>query len=391
MKTRVLYLLNDFTDASINRRALNLVNELDVDRYNFHINCVKQIHGPLESHFMRAGANVIFFDHPLKTIGIASKIVEYVRENDINIIHAHNLRADVIGGMTSLVSGQVILISTKCNMSYMPGQRDWLLKNVFYWPVIFLPDHVITVSEDLRQQFISRLRINPNKVSTIYTGIDLEKYFQPDSRNEIRNQFGHSPEEIILTYVGRLIEGKDLDGLLTSASIVLSQYKEVNFLFVGDGPHMSSLKTHAKKLGIQSKVTFTGFRKDIPKILAASDIFVFPSIREGLPQSLIEAMAAGKPVVTTNAGGILEIVEPNVSGLVVPPHDPDLFAKAICTLIEQKDLREELAKNGKTFVNQRFKLETMVNEYDRLYRSCLDNSLFKNTKILKSKSSENIQ
>lgn len=391
MKASLLYLLNDFSNASNNRRALNLIRKLDADRYEFHVNSVKQHHGPMESKFQNAGAKVVFFDYPERRTKIVSQLVQYVREHNIHILHTHNLRADLIGAIVAIISRQVILLSTKCNMSYVPGQRNWLFKNILYWPVMYIPDQLITVSDSLRHQIISRLRIHPDRVSTIYTGIPLETYFQPDTRIETRKQFGFSSHDVIITYVGRLVESKDLVSLIHAASLILAQQREIHLLIVGDGPLLPNLKAYTKELGIQPNIIYTEFRSDIPEILAATDIFVLPSIREGLPQSLIEALAARKAVITTHVGGIVEIIEPNVSGLIVQSRDPAALAEALCSLIDNPDLREELGENGRSIVNQKFNLETMVNDYDKLYRKFLNKSSIQNLNSPTSESRESIQ
>lgn len=256
-------------------------------------------------------------------------------------------------------------------MSYIPGQKGWLLRNLFYWPAMYLPDQVITVTDALQHQVISRLRLNPGRVDTIHTGIAIEDYYKPKARFACRESLGLAPGDFVVSYTGRLVGGKGLDYLLHAASKVLAQQERSYFLIVGDGPLKVPLQRLAQELGIASHVILTGFRRDIPEILAATDVFVLPSLSEGLPQSLMEGMAAGKAVVATPVGGVLELIEPGVTGLIVPPHSPAALAEAVCGLLNDRRQREEVGQRARSYVSRNFSIHRMVAAYDALYQSHL--------------------
>lgn len=366
----LLYLVNGFSDASSNRLILNLVKGLDKDKYDVHVGCVKRVDGPMAARFQRAGAKVINFGRVgYLNLNVIPQLIRYIHAYDIQIVHTHVLRSDLLGGLATRLAHRPLLFSTKHNLSYVRGQRGWLLRNFFYWPTMYLPDQVITVTDALRRQVILRLRLDPDRVITIHNGIAVEDYYKPNARLACRQSLGLGPEDLVVSYAGRLVEGKGLDCLLYAARQVLAQ-QEVRsyFLIVGDGPLKTPLQRLAQELGIASHVIFTGFRHDVPEILAATDVFVLPSLSEGLPLSLLEAMAGRKAVIATPVGGVMELIEPNVTGLIVPPSSPRALAEAVCQLLDNGRQREEMGRHAQAYVSRNFSTHRMVSAYDALYQ-----------------------
>ena len=371
-RATLLHLVNGFSDASSNRLILDLVKGLDRDKYDVHVGCVKRADGPMAARFQRAGAKVVNFGMAgYLDLEVIPQLTHYIHAHDIQIVHTHVLRADVLGGLAAWLVHHPLLFSTKHNMSYVRGQKGWLLRNLFYWPVMYMPDQVITVTDALRRQVISRLRLDSGRVITIHNGIAVEDYYRPNARVTCRESLGLGPRDFVVGYTGRLVEGKGLDCLLHAACQILAQQPKSYFLIVGDGPLKASLQHLAQELGIASHVILTGFRHDIPEILAATDVFVLPSLSEGLPLSLLEAMSAGKAVVATPVGGVMELIQPNVTGLIVPPHSPKALAEAVCQLLDHRRQCEEIGRHARAYVSRSFSIHHMVSAYDTLYQTHL--------------------
>jgi glycosyltransferase involved in cell wall biosynthesis len=323
-RAALLHLVNGLVDSSVTRLILDLVKRLGKERYEFHIGSLSYVDDGMEAEFQRAGAKVVNFGMTGRLdLRVIPQLVSYIDTNNIRLVHTHVLRPDFVGGVAARLSRDPLLFSTKHNIGYIRGQSGWILRNLIYWPLMYLPDQVVTVTEDL-----------------------------------------------VVTYAGRLVSGKGLDCILAAARQLLARQPDCYFLIVGDGPLREVLQRRAQELGVASHVIFTGFRVDIPEILAATDVFVLPSLSEGMPKSLLEAMGAAKPVVATPVGGVLELVEHDVTGLTVPPRDPTALADAIWSILGNPSRREELGRQARAYARRNFSIERMVSAYDSLYQEC---------------------
>ncbi len=368
--TPILYLVNEFADASVNNLLLSLIHKLDSTRFEFHVLGLKASGGPLESAFEESGAHVVRLGMRDRLgIGLVKPLSRYIHDHHIQIVHTHVLRPDVLGGIAARLAHCPIIISTKHNPSYTRQQPNWLLRNAVYWPTMYLPTHIVTVTELIRQQAINHLHIHPNRVSTIHNGIEIERFYRPDARKPLRDSLGFAPDELVMTFTGRLVGGKGLRTLLPAAQQVMSQYHHVRLMIAGDGPLEAELKRMAQDLGIAGRTVFTGFRTDIPQLLAASDLFVLPSGIEGLPLALLEAMAARKPSVAAISGGTPEVITDGETGLLVPAGDVQSLVMSLTTLIQDSAFRQRLAERGQQHVRAHFSVDHMITEHDLLYQS----------------------
>ena len=244
-------------------------------------------------------------------------------------------------------------------------------ESFLYWLCMYLPDQVITFTDALRSKLIRYLGINPYRVIFIPNGIPVDDYYKPMNSLDCRKRFGISSSDFVFTYTGRLVEGKYLDYFLQAASEVLKQKRKVKLLIVGDGSLNSFLQSLSNDLGIASHVIFAGFCDDIPNILATTDIFVLPSLTEGLPLSVMEAMAACKAVIATPVGGVTELIQDKINWLLVPSGNPLILTKAILDLINNRQRCEELAYSARDHAVKNFDIQSNVKAYDQLYRTNL--------------------
>lgn len=328
----------------------------------------------MANRFERTGAKLVNFRLDGKIgLEVIPRLKGYLASQKIQLVHTHVLRPDLVGGVATRLARGPILVSTKHNMGYVRGQRGWLIRNLFYWPAMYLPDKVVTVTNVLRKQLITRMRLMSDRVITIHPGIDVAEYYRPEAREGFRRAMNLSSSDHLVTFAGRLVGGKGLDVLLESARKVLALRPACHFLVVGHGPLRELYETSARELGIANRVIFTGFSSDIPEILAGTDVFVLPSLSEGMPKSLLEAMAAGKAVVASSVGGVVELIQSPDLGLVVAPRDPVELAGAICRLLDDRSRRQKMGYRAQDYVKRNFSIDHMVSSYDSLYRDSLYN------------------
>jgi glycosyltransferase involved in cell wall biosynthesis len=240
-------------------------------------------------------------------------------------------------------------------------------------------DRVIAVSDSVKQEILNH-NISAGKVLTICNGIDTNRFNNPKKIENVRREFGIDKSYKIIGTVGRLSEEKGHIHLLNAATKVFQEYPKVVFLVVGDGPLRNDLEEkasalrqtqHVEKNGPESPFIFAGVRSDMPAIYSLMDIFVLPSLTEGLPMVLLEAMASQKPIVATNVGAIPKVIEHGHSGLLVQPGDTKGLAKAITDLLANPQKAYGLAKNARRKVKQQFSSERMAERYVEVYRDVL--------------------
>ncbi len=294
------------------------------------------------------------------------KIRNFIKNNKIDIIHSHGYKSNLYNLLASI--GLRVKRITTCHnwLGSTAKMRfyaylDKLLLNKF--------DKVIVVSNDLNAEVLKR-GISPKKVQLIYNGIDLKR-FQPDNLNNIsfKELLGFQDGSPLIGTVGRLTEEKGHNYLISAFANMISELPDAKLLIVGDGPLRNSMESQVKNLGLQNKVILMGTRRDIPEILNIIDIFVLPSLTEGVPMALLEAMAAKKPIIATRVGAISNIIKNGYSGLLVEPKDSNALYCSMNCLINDKAKAFSMANEAFECVKSKFSSLRMAQEYINVYES----------------------
>jgi glycosyltransferase involved in cell wall biosynthesis len=229
-----------------------------------------------------------------------------------------------------------------------------------------LMDRLIVVSKAIEQKIREEGRAGA-PVSLIYNGVDLQRYNHQQPCCTLHEDYAIPEASPIVGVVARLEAEKGHRTLIEAWPIVLASHPEAWLLIVGEGSERDSLEAQAASLGICDRVVFTGRREDVPAVTAALDVSVLPSYREAQGLSVLEAMALSRPVVASEVGGIPEMIENGVSGLLVPPNDPVALAGAIVRLLSDHPYADMIAKRGHDLVHDRFCIELMVDAIETLY------------------------
>ena len=227
-------------------------------------------------------------------------------------------------------------------------------------------DRLIVVSRAIDRKVAEEGRQGAERV-LIYNGVDLERYDHQEPCCTLREEYAMEPGSAIVGVVGRLELEKGLPTLLEAWPRVRREVPGAYLLIVGEGSRQEALRQIARDQGIEQHVIFTGRRDDIPAVTAAFDVAVLPSYREAQGLTILEAMALSRPVVASNVGGIPEMIEDGVTGLLVAPHDPDALAAAIVRLLTDHPLADMLGRAGHDLVHDRFCVQLMVNAVQELY------------------------
>ncbi len=228
-------------------------------------------------------------------------------------------------------------------------------------------DRYIAVSRDIARLLTERLAWPRHKIDVIHNGVPVDRFQRPPDP-ELRDRLTGGADRPIILTAARLAPQKGLDVLLRAAVHVPGG----QFVFAGEGPERPRLEAQAEKLGLDDRVLFLGRRSDVPELLAASDVFVLPSLFEGSSLAVLEAMAAGKPVVSSAIGGTDELVVDGESGLLVPPGDVGALALALNTLLSEAELRARLGARARDRVQTCFSASTAAARTTRVYEDLLD-------------------
>jgi glycosyltransferase involved in cell wall biosynthesis len=259
-----------------------------------------------------------------------------LREGDFDILHTHMSKAALLGAIVGATDRSIKVVNTAHNLGYIALQERW--KKAIFWVydriiATFGFDATITVSQIVADTARNAYLIPKNKLHAIQNGIRTTKFEKTKQGQNLRDEFlGESKGPLILT-VARLVWFKGLDTLIDAFPMVLKKHQAAKLIIVGDGELRADLEAQANRLGISDCVLFTGERDDVPDLLSAADLFVLPSVSEGLPISILEAMASKLPIVATNVGGIPELVIDGETGRLVNSGDVEGLSQALLSVL----------------------------------------------------------
>ncbi len=232
-------------------------------------------------------------------------------------------------------------------------------------------DHVVAVGEHVRQALVNYEGFPQKRVRVVYNGVDLEQFDAPTaSKDELRKQLG-LPSGFLLVQVARLHPYKDHATAIRTVQRLATEHPDIHLVIVGDGEERTALKEQIAALKLYDRVHLVGLQEHVAPFLHAADAFLLTSISEGIPLTLIEAMAGGIPCVSTNVGGVAEVVEDGQSGLLAAAGDDAALASQISKLVSDRPLYDQLVQAGRDRARQRFSSQTMHEAYHQLYASML--------------------
>lgn len=311
---------------------------------------------------------------PVNDLVALFKLVRLFRQQRPAIVHTHTAKAGTLGRIAARMVGVPIVIHTFhghiFNGYFSPAVTRLFL--TIERRLARMSTKIVTVSEGQREELLGQGIGAPEQVIAIPLGLELDGLLASEQRRgELRQQLGVPSETPLIGIVARLVPIKDIDTFLEAASDVRRSWPDVRFLIVGDGELRLSLTQQARALGLERCAHFLGWERDLAPIYADLDLVALSSLNEGTPVSLIEAMAAGLPVVATRVGGVPDLVEHGKTGLLVPPKDPKALSMAMRTLLDDATRRREMGRLGREAVYPKHSDGALLNRIDQLYASLL--------------------
>jgi glycosyltransferase involved in cell wall biosynthesis len=291
-------------------------------------------------------------------------LLKVIDRKQIDILHLHGYGATTFGRLAAGMRKIPAILHEHANLTDTP----WFQKiaDACLEP---LTDIAIAVSKSTADFVIKARQLPPDKVKIVYLGVPLEEFSRARSEDEVRaarQELGVAPDEVLVGTVTRLHESKGNSYLVEAAQAVLRERPRAKFLLVGEGPLREPLEAQARALGLGDRFVFAGFARDVARVVSAFDMSVFPSLWEGTPLTVFEALAMGRAIVATDADGLVDVLTHDVDALIVPKRDPAALASAIVRLIDEPATRARLGA-GARVTGQQYDIAAFVRKMERLY------------------------
>ncbi|MBI3825272.1 MAG: glycosyltransferase [Candidatus Rokubacteria bacterium] len=297
-------------------------------------------------------------------------LFRYFRRFQPHLVHTHTAKAGTVGRIAAWMARVPVIVHTYHGHVFH-GYFSPAATRVFLGierALARVTDRLLTVSQSVHDE-LRRYRIGrPGQAAVLPLGLDLARFLEAERRRgELRAELGLAPATPLVGIVARLVPIKRHEDFLESARLVSARVPGCVFLVVGDGERRNELEAIARARGLGERVRFLGWRRDLDRIYADLDVVALMSANEGSPVSLIEAMAAARAVVATRVGGVPDLVEDGMTGLLVPPANPVIAADAIVALLAEPERRAAMGAAGRKRASPAFSVERLVSDVDRLY------------------------
>ncbi|MFT6733285.1 MAG: glycosyltransferase involved in cell wall biosynthesis [Polaribacter sp.] len=375
-KIRVLHVVLSLGTGGLENGIINIINGSNKDEFHTDVICIRE-QGELHSRIQNSSTKV-FFDTSLANGLIDS--VKHIRQTIINerydIVHTHGW-ATMLAGYLALKSmtfnkSKPIIINGEHGTLYFESKQQILMQRFLFKRMRLN----LSVSVALVKEVARRFNVPTRLFKAVLNGVNVVK-FSPnlEKRNIVRDELGIKDENILIGSVGRLVEVKNYPSLIRAFSLLLKRQPNTRLALAGDGPEKARLSVLIDELDLKDKVFLLGRREDVPSVMNAYDIFVLPSFREGLSNTILEAMSAALPAVVTNVGGSPEIVIENKTGHLFEVSNIIQLADLLESLIIDKGKLQIMSADAREHVVKNYSLETMVKNYQHTYRDLLNKKL----------------
>ncbi len=292
-------------------------------------------------------------------------IRDYFKKEGVDILHTHNYKADIVGGIAAWLAGRRWIATNHVWHGRDRKLRVYERLDAF---LLRMAEQVVGVSDEVRKDLI-KSGLRPAKVRVIYNGIDIAAYAGQKPSAALKEALGLNRQDLVIAIVGRLQEEKGHALLLKAVDVICRKRPKVKVLVVGDGPLRADLEREAARLGLKGRVIFTGNRHDMPDIYQVIDILVNASFIEGLPMTILEAMATRVPVIASRVGGIPRVIRDRRNGLLFDAGDQRALTGHLEYLIDNPGQRKAMADAAYQLVQSSYSVEKMTDSYLRLYHN----------------------
>ena len=363
-RERVMIVVETLGMGGMEQVVVTLARALDRDRFVPEILCLKES-GPLAVVARDAGI-------PVHGIGYVpgrpdyfafTKVARLLRERGTTVVHSHNTCAFIFGALGGRLAGVRTIVHTDHARAYPDRFRYVAAEHL----LSHLVHRVVGVSDATTEALYEHERIPRRKLVTVPNGIDRSRYVVDADRAETRRALGIAPGTPVIGLGARLTEQKGIEFLVRALPRVVERHPAATVVIAGDGPVRPALEALAAELGVAERVRFLGMRNDIGALMRAFDVYALPSVWEGLPMAILEAMAAGLPIVASDVGGVGSAIVEGRTGFLVPPRDVERLADTLSLVLADDVMRRRVGEEARRVFHARYTAEAMARAYESLY------------------------
>jgi len=361
-RARVVYLAHAFMVGGAEEMVLNLVRRLP-PRFEPMVCCIHEA-GPIGEEIRKTGTPVavLGLEPGIRRPFDVARIRRYLRETAPEIVHTFLLTASLYGRLAAILARVPIVIGTEVNIYERKRRHHAIAERL----LMAGTDRVVVSAESVREHYVRQVHADRSRVDVIYNAVDFAQATPTESRAAMRLAIGVPERAPVAGVIARLTEQKG-HRFLFDALAARPELATVHLIVIGDGDLRTALTAQVAALGLAPRVHFLGARRDLGNLLAAMDVFVMPSLWEGLPLSLVLAMGASLPVVATAVAGVPEVVHDGATGLLVPAGDAPALGAALARVFGDAPLRARLGRDARASVLPRFGVDRYVDAIASLY------------------------
>jgi glycosyltransferase involved in cell wall biosynthesis len=327
---------------------------------------------------------------PPRDLDALQQLTRLIRQERPHVVHTHTSKAGMLGRIAARLAGAPVVVHTPHGHVFhsYEGRLQTQLFVRLERACARTADRLIALTETERLEHLDLGIGRPKQWVTVHSGVDFEPLEAGrSSRDSVRAELGLPPDAVVVGSVGRLVPIKGHAYLIEAIARLSAKHPALQVLLIGDGPLRADLIARARSLGIGvsnggaaiapcrpegAAMHVLGLRRDVGRLLAAMDLFVLPSLNEGMGRVLVEAMAMELPCIASRVSGVPDVVEDGLTGVLVPPRDPQALAREISTLIEHRERAREMGRQGRLKVVPEFSVERMITKLEAVYRELLE-------------------
>jgi L-malate glycosyltransferase len=370
-KRKVLFLVDTLELGGTETQMVQLAIRLQARGHRIIVGCLHP-GGVLAESLYRAGIRVVEFPKIGSLLSVQGlyqmlRLTQYLRRSQFDVMHAHDLWANLMGVPCAYLAGTRVIISSQRDL----GHLSWYtpIRTKVIRKIHRLANRVVANSTAVRDILVKNFRVPTEHVQVVRNGVDIEKFerVQADKRKIFPGLQDDARLALVVANMRSTVKGHS--DLIKAAKRICGEVPEIRFVLVGEGEERTKLEQQVRDAGLANHFVFLGGRQDIPELLACAELSILPSRAEGLPNVILEAMAAGLPVIATRVGGTPEIIEDGVSGLLVPSQDPYALGEAILALLRDRNKAARIGRTAQERIRASFSFERAVSEIETVYES----------------------